>query len=130
MKYKALILSTIIVIASCGNNKGFEKQYSTPQMMVYKNNTQLDNNGWRLKSSIPVNDTCSVMKFIYRDEIRFSIDSIFCMAVFENSKGTKYKLIAPWLGAGTVIQKSNLLLEKSLVVSKEEMKIVKYQELK
>lgn len=98
------------------------KQDSIYQMMVYKNSTQLEDNGWKLKSSIPINDTCSVMKFLYRDEVGFSLDSVFCMAVFENIKGTEYKLVAPWLGAGMVVQKSNLLMEKSLVVSKEEMK--------
>lgn len=126
MKCKVLILSALLIVASCGKKQYTKEssvnQDSIYQMQFYQNATQVGENGWDIVSFITQTDTCHVIKFMYRDEVGFSFDSVYCKAVFENKKGTEYKLIAPWLGAGMIVLKSNLLMEKSLIVSKKEMK--------
>jgi hypothetical protein len=122
MKNIMLIFCVIFICTIQSKDTSKVNQDSILQMSMYKNSTQIDKNEWKLKNTIQSNDTINVIKFLYRDEVGFSIDSVFCMAIFENIKGTEYKLIAPWLGAGMIIQKSNLLMEKSLLISKKEMK--------
>ena len=47
-----------------------------------------------------------LLQVIYTDEISTG-HIVYCMAVFE--QGNEYKLVAPWLGIGKIVQKSNTL---------------------
>lgn len=74
-------------------------------------------NPWRTVSFIEPNNKDSVLKIIYTNEIGFTSIN-YCMALFETN--TEYKLVAPWLGIGKILQKANITDLKTEIVSKNE----------
>ena len=98
-----------------------EEQNYTLQMNFYKNSTRVDSVDWVLINYIPPTDTDDVLMYSFIDEMGFSNNSIYCMAVFENSRKTEYKLVAPWLNS-MIVQKSNLLVEKAVIVPKSKIR--------
>jgi hypothetical protein len=74
-------------------------------------------NPWKIISFIESNDKDHILKIIYTNEIGFTSTN-FCMALFETN--TEYKLVAPWLGSGKILQKANITDLKSEIVSKNE----------
>ena len=125
---KFIYFGLLALVFSCTNteqtsDKDQPKKDSIYLMSLYRHSTQIDSNEWKLISSIPPKDTSNVLFLVYKDEVGFSLNDVYCMAIFENKKGTEYKLVAPWLNS-MIVQKSNLLMEKSTLVPKSEMKKV------
>jgi hypothetical protein len=77
-------------------------------------------NEWKVLAAIPHNEESLVLKVIYTDELGFVKDSIYCTAVFESK--TQYRLLAPWIGKHTTLQKTNVLKSEILTVPRSEMK--------
>lgn len=128
MKYAlfAILLASIYILSGCSNNKKVDNAPSIVNkdsiyaMNFYRDHTNVVPYEWKLISSIPPKDTSNVLVVVYKDEMS-TFNEVYCMAVFENSKGTEYKLVAPWLN-NMIIQKSNLLMEKTVIVPKSKMK--------
>ncbi len=61
-------------------------------------------NPWSVVSYIP-EDSTNVLKIEYTNELGMKTTD-FCRAIFESSGA--YKLVAPWMGPGKVLQKANI----------------------
>lgn len=65
-----------------------------------------DTKKWDIMSFIPPEKTDTyVLQVSYANEMGILINA-YCMVVFSNA--TQYKLVAPWLGSGRILEKGNL----------------------
>jgi hypothetical protein len=79
-----------------------------------------DKRTWTVEESITPEDSNSVIKVIYSDEVGFSKHTIYCNVVWVEKKAGNYKCTAPWIGKYKLIKKSNILDIEFKKVSKEE----------
>jgi hypothetical protein len=136
---KHILLAVLLLSLSCKKKDyytGNLKQDSIYLMNFYKNSTHIipsqlpraqgpwfpliKHYEWNLTNSISTSDTNNVLMVVIKDEISISTSTFYCMAIFENVKKTEYMLVAPWF-KNVIIQKSNVLIKKVIVVPKKEM---------
>ena len=120
---KYTLLAVLLLSLSCKKKDyytGNLKQDSIYLMNFYKNSTYIIPNEWNITNSISTSDTNNILMVVIKDEISISTSTFYCMAIFENVKKTEYMLVAPWF-KNVIIQKSNVLIKKVIVVPKKEM---------
>jgi hypothetical protein len=79
-----------------------------------------DTKKWDIQSFIPPEKTDTyVLQVSYANEMGILL-KVYCMVVFSNA--SQYKLVAPWLGSGRILEKSNLT---ELQVNTVEKRFVK-----
>ena len=67
-------------------------------------NTQVDKKVWEPLKFADASDEDDLIEATYENELGFKT-ATYCMAVFESNK--EYKLVAPWLDIGVILQKAN-----------------------
>ena len=66
----------------------------------------IPSNPWKVVMSVDPGDMDHIIQVIYTNEVGMqSVET--CMAIFES--GTEFKLVAPELGSGKILQKANLV---------------------
>jgi hypothetical protein len=80
---------------------------------------KIEKNDWVTFSSINPDDTLNVLKVVYQEKYGLE-KTIFCKAIFDNTKTAEYKCVAPWLSL--ILQKSNLNSFQFETVLRSEMK--------
>jgi hypothetical protein len=86
--------------------------------------TQLDahSNDWELLTYIGPSDTTKALAVVYKDEIGFSQNVVYCMVVWTCKKTGDLKCTAPWIDKFHLIKKSNILDLRIDVVTKSDIK--------
>lgn len=77
-------------------------------------------NPWKIMSFVSPDDKTHAIEVTYTNEFGAPVTNT-CMALFENPG--EYKLVAPWLGAGKILQKANLtdLIVKTVAAPFEKL---------
>ena len=82
-----------------------KKEYTEETKVFSKTESLIDKSFWRLLSTIEPGNEKEILEVTYLNELGFS-STITCMAIFESDR--EYKLIAPWIDVGRILQKSNI----------------------
>jgi hypothetical protein len=83
---------------------------------IISQNTAVEKNDWELESSATSD---KVLKVKYQEKYGAE-KTVYCMAVFYNSKTRVYKLDAPWFQSVT-LEQENLVSKDIVLINKTEM---------
>lgn len=75
----------------------------------YTQDVKIEENEWKVISSIKPEDTTNILKVMYKDEIGLQTQYVYCKIIWQSRKSGDYKCTAPWMDKFKIIKSSNIL---------------------
>ena len=121
-----VFLSIVIIFFSACNEKNDDQlraeayKVREESKKAFYESIEKEKNPWQVRASIQPGDTNHVLMLKYKDEIGLTVETVYCMAIFESAR--EYKLVAPWIHTDIRVQKSNVLGDELSLIDKKQIK--------